>query len=106
MEKDSITEVGIDEKGRLYIMPLKLKFPFIYREAMEIHWDDSANYLYAPPPLRSQLATPSWWFFQIISAAKEQSCELQLEPNTKWNNVPPDIKKEIVSMWNNHRTGE
>lgn len=97
MHIDGIKEVGIDDKGRLYVAPKNDTFPMIYREAMEVHWDDQGRYLYAPPPPRSELAAPIFWYCQIIKAAKEQSCHLQLEPDTSWLNIPEALKDEIVS---------
>jgi hypothetical protein len=97
MNRDAIAEIGVDDKGRLYVTPQTTAFPYIYREAMEIHWNNEGKYLYAPAPSRSQLATPFWWFNRILAAAKEQECELTLEPTTKWNKVPQDLKDEIVS---------
>jgi hypothetical protein len=97
MHIDGIKEVGIDNKGRLYVAPKSDTFPMIYREAMEVHWDVQGCYLFAPPPPRSELATPIFWYRQIIKAAKEQSCHLQLRPDTNWLNIPETLKAEIVS---------
>ena len=98
MERDAISEIGIDDKGRLYVMPETKTFPFIYREAMEVHWDENENYLFAPPPPHAQLATPIWWFQRVLAAAREQACELGITPETKWHNVPVELKEEIVTF--------
>ena len=98
MDRDAIAEIGVDDKGRLYVCPRTKAFPHIYREAMEVHWDSEGRYLYSPASPRSQLATPIWWFKQILSAAKAQECELVLETTTRWNNVPQELKDEIVSI--------
>jgi len=94
MDRDAIADIGIDEKGRLYVAPQTKTFPFIYREALEVNWDDKGHYLHAPPPPRAQLATPIWWFKQIISAARVQGCELCIEPHTKWHNITPQLKED------------
>lgn len=39
MATDSIAEIAIDEVGRLCVRPSTASFPFIWREAMEAHWD-------------------------------------------------------------------
>ena len=39
MKMDSITEVTIDEQGRLLIYPTANRYPMIYREAVEVNWD-------------------------------------------------------------------
>lgn len=98
MERDEISEIGVDDKGRLYVAPKTKKFPYIYREAMEIHWDENGQFLFAPPPPRAQLAEPVWWFQRILAAAREQSCELLFTEETMWHNVPSEIKKEILSF--------
>jgi hypothetical protein len=97
MDNDAIAEIGIDDKGQLYVAPQTKTFPYIYREAMEVYWNDAGRYLFAPPPPRAQLAQPIWWFHQIIAAAKEQACELRIEPETKWHNIPQQLREEIIS---------
>lgn len=56
MDGDAIAEVGYDEQGRLYVMPLTVTFPYVFREPLEVDWDDIGHYLCAPPSPRSQLA--------------------------------------------------
>jgi len=98
MRKDLIAEVGIDQTGRFYIMPSSVKFPYIYREAMEVHWDAKENFLHSPAAQRAL----SWgwtyldWFKQITNAAEEQSCSLRVSKATRWNNVPESLKKQIL----------
>ncbi|MBW8371023.1 MAG: hypothetical protein K0M66_08620 [Thiobacillus sp.] len=98
MDRDAIIEIGIDDKGRLYLTPSTKAFPYIYREAMEVHWDDQGHYLHAPLPARAQLAQPIWWFERILAAAREQDCELYIDQQTKWHNVPVQLKSEILSI--------
>ena len=95
MHHDAIAEIGIDDKGCLYVTPLTKTFPYVYREAMEINWHDKGHYLHAPPPPRAQLAQPITWFWQILDAAKAQGCELHLKPETKWHNIPIQLREEI-----------
>ncbi|MEJ1959881.1 MAG: hypothetical protein WDM70_11045, partial [Nitrosomonadales bacterium] len=66
MHIDGIKEVGIDHEGRLYVTPKSKTFPMIYREAMEVHWDVKGRYLYAPPPPRSDLATPIFGIVRLL----------------------------------------
>ncbi|HTN93879.1 MAG TPA: hypothetical protein VMJ33_04795 [Gallionella sp.] len=40
MERDAISEIGMDDEGRLYVAPETKTFPYIYREAMEVHWNE------------------------------------------------------------------
>jgi hypothetical protein len=94
MNKDKIKEIGIDELERLYVTPQVETFPFMYREAMEVHWDEKHKCLYAPKPREwSRLD----WFKQIISAAKEQGCKLQITDETAWVNIPSELKSEITT---------
>lgn len=99
MDRDAIAEIGIDAQGRLYVSPRTKTFPQVYRETMEVHWDRQGRYLYSPPPPRAQLAAPNWWFDQILSAAREQGCELQIAMETTWHNVPGPLKDEIISKY-------
>ncbi len=99
MKKEVIAEIGIDDKGRLFISPATAKFPSIYREAMDVHWDEDSNYLFG-----AELRHYEWswgyieWFKQIIAAAKKQSIELVISEKTKWINVPDNLQKEILSL--------
>jgi hypothetical protein len=98
MKKDLITDVGIDQTGRFYIKPSSIKFPYIYREAMEVHWDAKQNFLHSPATERAL----SWdwtyldWFKQITNAAEEQGYSLRISKATKWNNVAEPLKKQIL----------
>lgn len=92
MEQDCILEVGIDKKGRLYLKPSLIKFPQIYREAMEVHWSESSACLYGAKPRNWEYIN---WYSQIIKAAKEQSCCLILTDKTLWVNIPSQLKLEI-----------
>lgn len=98
MERDSISEIGIDDKGRLYVMPETKMFPYIYREAMEIHWDENGKYLFSPSSPRAELESPIWWFQRILAAAREQACELSISPKTKWHNIPVELEEKIVTF--------
>jgi len=94
MNKDKIKEIGIDALERLYVVPQVETFPYIYREAMEVHWDKNHKFLYAPKPR-------NWsrfdWFKQIISAAKEQGCLLHICEETAWVNIPGELKSDITT---------
>lgn len=97
MDRDRINEIGIDERGRLYVTPRSHEFPFIYREAMEIGWDDLGKFLHAPPPPRSELWPSVRWFQQIVAAAKTQDCDLFISPETTWRNIPDNVRQVIMS---------
>jgi len=95
MEEDKIIEIGIDKEERLYIKPASKTFPYIYREAMEVHWDNEKAFLYTPKPKQWTYLN---WYNQIIKAAKEQSCKLQLTTATLWVNIPEKLKNEIQAQ--------
>ena len=97
MSPEAIIEVGTDALGRLYVVPARTKFPHIYREAMEISWDEAGAYLHAPAPPRYELASPVWWFQRMLDAAKAEDCSLALNPETKWHNVSPELQEKITA---------
>ncbi|MBK7012664.1 MAG: hypothetical protein IPH43_08335 [Xanthomonadales bacterium] len=83
MERDTITQLEIDLEGRLHVVPSAHSFPYVYREAMEIHWDPGRSSLYSPKPREWSY---SRWFQQILAAAVAQGCELQFADSTRWLN--------------------
>jgi hypothetical protein len=95
MQRDCIAEVGIDGERRLFVRPGKAKFPHIYREAMDVHWDASRGVLHSPAPRDWSYIR---WFQQIIAAAAEQSYDLRLAHSTLWSNVSSDIRAEIEQL--------
>ena len=101
--RNDIAEVGIDTQGRLYIKPESMEFPFIYREAMGVHWDAEEHFLYSPKP-------DDWsyfqWFIQILSAVKSQGCQLILTNSTKWVSIPDDLRSAIVDAGSGDYTKE
>ncbi|WP_156891688.1 hypothetical protein [Nevskia ramosa] len=94
MSEDVIREVGIDNEGRLYVRPSQQRFPYIYREAMEVSWHESSGTLSAPVPREWSHAR---WFQQIHTAAKQQGCFLTLSPGTEWHSVPESTHQEICA---------
>ncbi len=98
MERDSIAELEIDAIGKLHVVPSTHVFPHIYREAMGVHWDATRHSLYSPTP---QEWSYSRWLQQILAAAREQDCELQLAASTKWLNINPSVKAELLQVVGN-----
>ena len=93
MEQDAIRSIEIDETGRLHVVPSSRVFPYIYREAMEVHWDEQRKSLYSPPPREWSYTR---WFQQIVSAARQQGCSLLLTPNTTWRGVSNDLQHQFA----------
>ena len=95
MNSDNITEIGIDELGRLFIKPETKQFSYIWRSATEVHWDNN-GFLYSPKPREW---TYFMWYKQILFAIKDEyGCSLLITSNTKWFSVPEDLKQEILSL--------
>jgi hypothetical protein len=95
MRTDAIEAVGIDERGSLWVKPAKSTFPYIYRAAMEVHWDPERGCLFAPAPREWSYER---WFRQIIAAvAREEGVNLELRPDTVWSNIREDQRKKFAS---------
>ena len=93
MDRDTIDVIEIDDAGQLHIVPSSRTFPFIYREAMDVQWNASRCSLHSPTPRDWSYAR---WFQQILAAAREQDCELYPVASTRWFNVGPDMKAELL----------
>jgi hypothetical protein len=95
MDTSSIAEISIDPQGRLRVTPESAKFPFVYRAAMEVNWDEAANCLYSPPPREW---TYEQWFKQILAAVRDEyGCSLLVTSDTRWSNVNLDIQQAIIA---------
>jgi hypothetical protein len=95
MRQDTIAKIEIDADGKLHIVPATSSFPYIYREAMEVHWDAGRRSLYSPKPRDWSYCR---WLQQIIAAAREQGVSLNLSPTTEWLNIDPAAKAELARV--------
>lgn len=94
MKTDKILKIGIDNKDRLYIKPEKEHFALIYRTATEVHWDNNGYFLYSP---KHRERTYYDWFKYITDVTEtECNCKLILTEETKWTNIPDELKKRIT----------
>ena len=93
MDKDAISKVEIDDAGKLHVFPAGRSFPLIYREAMEVNWDAERRSLHSPRPREWSY---SRWFQQILASAREQGVSLYLSADTKWLNIEPSVKTELL----------
>ena len=93
MESDRIIEIGIDSSERLYVKPETKSFPFIYREAMEVHWNEDKLYLYGAKPRQWQYED---WYVRILGATEQQGCELKLDEECIWFGISAEIKNKIL----------
>jgi len=92
MRTDAIKAIGIDDKGSLWVKPATATFPYIYREAMEVHWDAERVCLYSPKPREWTYID---WFRRIRDAAREQGVELTVETTTSWSNIEAALRQGI-----------
>jgi hypothetical protein len=96
MITDSITDVEIDAEGRLRIRPSKERLPHIWRAAMEVYWDPATETLYSPKPREW---TYPMWFQQLVAAARDEyGVKLTLSSETRWSNVPQELRTEIEAL--------
>ena len=94
--QDSISEISIDDSGRLCIKPTTKEFTFIYRSATEVHWDNNKRFLYSPKPREWTYLD---WYKQIFSAIlSEYGCELTTTTDTKWSKIPEELKRDILDF--------
>ena len=92
---DKITEIGIDNSERLYIVPYQEQFALIWRSATEVHWDADMSCLYSPKPREWSYYK---WYRHIVDTVKtECGCELSLTKDTKWTNISDQLINEILS---------
>ncbi len=93
MIEERIVCVGIGEDGRLFVQPDEATFPYIYRTASDVRWDDVRGVLTTNAP--RDMSYPNW-FRQIWgAAADEYGVDLRLTDETEWVGVPPDVAAEI-----------
>ncbi len=93
MNSDTISEIAIDDSGRLTVKPSRQEFEHIYRAALEVHWDHKKHCLYSPKPREWSYLD---WYKQIVSAVmSEYGYKLVVNQETKWAEIPNTLKQEI-----------
>jgi hypothetical protein len=80
MAIDSISSIEVDAEGAVWVYPCSAEFPYIYREAMEVHWCSTRQALHSPVPREWSVAQ---WLQQIQRAALQHGIELQITASTK-----------------------
>ena len=93
MKQEFVAAIEIDSTRRIHVTPGESQFPYIYRESMEVLWNESTCSLHSPVPREWSYAQ---WLQQIFAAASEQGVKLVLGPNTKWVNVPNELRAELI----------
>ena len=97
-QPDLIIEIGIDTKERLYVKPENESYPMIYREAAEVHWDAEGRFLYSPKPREWSYFD---WFTQILGVADPSTDSLMISEETKWKEIPEELKSRIEAWMDN-----
>lgn len=93
MTEETISEIGVDDDGRLFVRPSRSSFDHIHRAAMEVNWDPSKHRLFSPKPREWSHAR---WFAQILAAAADEyGVRLRLSADTEWTDVPDLARAEI-----------
>jgi hypothetical protein len=95
MRTDAIDAIGVEDDGSLWVKPATATFPYIYREAMEVHWDAKRMCLYAPKPRDWSYAD---WFEQIRKAARQQGIDLTVEETTSWSNIDTNLQHAMLAL--------
>ena len=94
MKQEFVAAIEIDASGRIHVAPSESQFPHIYREAMEVSWNDATKTLHSPVPREWTYAQ---WLRQIFAAAAEQGTQLALSPQTEWINVSNDLQVDLTN---------
>jgi Integron Cassette Protein Hfx_Cass5 len=93
MQTDWIEAVGIDESGSLWVKPATARFPYVYREALQVNWDAERCRLFVPKPREWSYIR---WFSQIRDAARAQGVELIVEAGTSWHGLEAELRQAII----------
>jgi Integron Cassette Protein Hfx_Cass5 len=93
MPTDPIEAIGIDFNGSLWVKPATATFPFMYRAAMGVQWDEHRRCLYAPKPREWTYLD---WFRQIRKEAADECREaLEITPATAWDGIDATLRSAM-----------
>ena len=96
MRSIPIAQIEVAESGLLNVapeVPAAEDFEHIYRTATGVRWLPGSRSF---SPARMAELSHAQWFSEIVgAAASEYGVQLQVTPQTKWQNVPADIRAEI-----------
>lgn len=93
MRDETLSEIGINSGGCVFVRPSVSDFQHIYRAAMEVHWDVANRWLSHPAP-RSW--TSVQWYRQILAAVTDEyGVRLYPDADTVLTNLPDDLHAEI-----------
>jgi hypothetical protein len=96
MRSIPIAQIEVAESGLLNVAPEASAvehFEHIYRTATGVRWLPGSRSF---APARMAELSHAQWFSEIVgAAASEYGVQLQITSQTKWQNVPADIRAEI-----------
>lgn len=86
MKNMLITEIRLENTGRLVIKPETGAFPYIYRAGLSVYWDNDGRYFYNDL-LQGQSLPES--FKNLLKAVREEyGINLQITDLTVWCDIP------------------
>lgn len=94
MRQELISEVALDEAGRLLLKPAETLFDDLHMAgAWGFRWDAHRRMLAIPPPR-------DWsyhdWFQHVVTIIGQQyGVHLKLGPRTEWSSVPTEVRTQI-----------
>ena len=96
MRSVPIDEISIDDSNRLVVRPLlppEEDFSSIHRTATGVRWVPESRSL---APACGSTPTHVEWLRRILSATRDEyGCELMVTPETRWVNVPADLRQVL-----------
>jgi Integron Cassette Protein Hfx_Cass5 len=99
VRETAVTEVKIDESGRLVVVPRLASgedFAFVYRAAMGVSWEQAQRGLVSSVPEGQSYLD---WFHQIVAAvADEYGAHLVVTEVTRWN-VSDQLRRDIEAWY-------
>jgi len=99
LDQEEITQIGIDDKNRLFLKTKEKPFNMIYRLAKGINWDNDRKRLISTP-------IKEWskykWYLHILNTIYEE-CNLELIPTRKTEYINLDRKSKNQISQNKKR---
>ena len=95
MKTCAISEMRVDESGRLLVKPAspEAHYDFIYRAGNGLRWDASEKAFVAYEPQR--WSHPELLKHIIRTVRSEYDDDLVLNDATRWSNVPESLRREL-----------
>jgi hypothetical protein len=94
VREEQISEVAIDDSGRMLLKPSDTLFGDLHTAgAWGFRWDEPTQSLAIPQPREWTYCD---WFDHVVKIiGSEYGVELKLTPQTRWTSVPSSVRGEI-----------